>query len=146
IPHDADPAVKGGIDSAADSAPPQPPWLRRLSWRRIAKASGLAALALLLLAIAWATWMAPPWGPMQPLGKPTLIFVSTDGTPIARRGQQDAPVDAAKLPLQVRGAFIAIEDRRFATHHGVDVRGLLRASWRNAQAGGVVEGGSTITQ
>ncbi len=103
-------------------------------------------LALLLAAIAWATWVAPPWGPMQPAGKPTFIFLSADGTPIARRGGQDAPVDAAKLPLQVRGAFIAIEDRRFASHHGVDLRGLLRATWRNARAGGVVEGGSTITQ
>ncbi|WP_442680726.1 transglycosylase domain-containing protein [Sphingomonas sp. ASY06-1R] len=115
-------------------------------WRQVAKWSGGACLALLLVAVAWATWVAPPWGSMQPAGKPTFIFLSADGTPIARRGGQDAPVDAAKLPLQVRGAFIAIEDRRFATHHGVDLRGLLRATWRNARAGGVVEGGSTITQ
>ena len=43
-------------------------------------------------------------------------------------------------------AFIAIEDRRFYEHGGVDYRGVARALWENIQAGRVVSGGSTITQ
>ena len=41
---------------------------------------------------------------------------------------------------------MAIEDRRFYSHWGIDVRGLIRAAWRNVAGGGVREGGSTITQ
>lgn len=108
--------------------------------------SCIAVLGLVLLAIAWATWVAPPWGTMEPLRPPSVIYLSADGTPIARRGAHEASVEAALLPPQVKGAFIAIEDRRFAVHHGIDLRGLFRATWRNMRAGGVVEGGSTITQ
>jgi penicillin-binding protein 1A len=108
---------------------------------------GIAFAALFTVAIAWACWKAPPWRGLQPPEEPSITLTTAEGTPFARAGQvRDAPVDAAKLPLQVRGAFIAIEDRRFRVHHGVDLRGLLRAFWHNARAGGVVEGGSTITQ
>ena len=43
-------------------------------------------------------------------------------------------------------AFIAIEDRRFFEHGGVDYRGVGRAFWQNIRAGRIVSGGSTITQ
>ena len=43
-------------------------------------------------------------------------------------------------------ATVAIEDRRFYQHDGVDVEGIARALWKNVSAGQVVEGGSTITQ
>ena len=55
-------------------------------------------------------------------------------------------VPLADLPPYVTEAFIATEDRRFWDHPGFDVRGLARALVANAQAGRVVEGGSTITQ
>ena len=115
-------------------------------WRRVAKWAGIAFLGLIALSILWATSVAPPWGPMQAPQKPTFIYLAADGAQIARRGASDAPVDAASLPPSVRGAFIAIEDRRFASHFGIDPRGLIRAFWHNFRAGGVVEGGSTITQ
>jgi penicillin-binding protein 1A len=51
-----------------------------------------------------------------------------------------------QVPDPVLQAFIASEDRRFATHRGVDPQGVLRAVFSNLRAGGVVEGGSTITQ
>ncbi|HEY5867004.1 MAG TPA: PBP1A family penicillin-binding protein [Candidatus Tectomicrobia bacterium] len=50
------------------------------------------------------------------------------------------------IPLHVRQATIAAEDRRFYSHHGIDVRGILRAVRVNYQAGGTREGASTITQ
>ena len=43
-------------------------------------------------------------------------------------------------------AFVAIEDQRFYDHHGVDLRGIVRAAWRNVTSGSLSEGASTITQ
>ena len=54
-------------------------------------------------------------------------------------------VRLAQVPLHVRQAFIAVEDRRFYDHRGVDWRGFVRALLRNVRAGGVREGFSTIT-
>jgi len=50
------------------------------------------------------------------------------------------------LPDYVPNAFIAIEDRRFYTHMGIDPIGLVRAMLTNIKAGSIVQGGSTITQ
>ena len=50
------------------------------------------------------------------------------------------------LPRYLVQAVLATEDRRFYSHFGVDPLGLVRASFRNASSGAVVEGGSTITQ
>jgi penicillin-binding protein 1A len=54
-------------------------------------------------------------------------------------------VPLARVPVPVRAAFIAVEDRRFRQHHGVDWRGVGRALASNLRAGGVREGASTIT-
>jgi penicillin-binding protein 1A len=51
-----------------------------------------------------------------------------------------------QMPDYVPAAFIAMEDRRFYSHNGIDIRGLVRAVWENFRAGHVVAGGSTITQ
>ncbi|RVT91282.1 transglycosylase domain-containing protein [Sphingomonas crocodyli] len=143
------PDPEGGDEPVAPPAPWQQRLrdaLRGLPWRRIGKWTGIAFAGLFAFAILWASWVAPPWGDMQPPRKPSFLYLASDGTPIARRGTREAPVDAATLPVEVKGAFIAIEDRRFASHMGVDPRGLIRAFWRNMRAGGVVQGGSTITQ
>lgn len=50
------------------------------------------------------------------------------------------------IPVMVRQAFIAAEDSRFFDHSGIDYLGILRALWKNIVAGGVKQGGSTITQ
>ena len=54
-----------------------------------------------------------------------------------------APAD---VPPLLRAGIKLIEDRRFDEHHGVDLRGILRAIWVNLRAGRVVQGGSTLTQ
>ena len=56
------------------------------------------------------------------------------------------PVILAKLPDYVPNAFLAAEDSRFRSHIGIDPIGLGRAAVSNVMAGGVTEGGSTITQ
>ncbi len=66
---------------------------------------------------------------------------------IARRGlTQGLMVRAQDLPDYVPNAFIAIEDRRFRSHVGIDPIGLARAALQNMMAGHVVQGGSTLTQ
>lgn len=51
-----------------------------------------------------------------------------------------------KIPEQVKKAFVAIEDARFYHHPGVDLIGIVRALVHDVRAGGMVQGGSTITQ
>ncbi len=51
-----------------------------------------------------------------------------------------------KIPDIVKKAFVAIEDQRFYSHHGVDILGIIRAFYKNIRAQEIVEGGSTITQ
>lgn len=60
--------------------------------------------------------------------------------------QKREPVALDKVPKDLINAFIAIEDNKFYTHHGVNPRGILRAFFVNLMAGGVKQGGSTITQ
>lgn len=50
------------------------------------------------------------------------------------------------VPQHLVHAVLAAEDQRFFDHHGVDPRGLLRAIWVNLARGGIVQGGSTLTQ
>lgn len=57
-----------------------------------------------------------------------------------------ATVPLERIPLSLQQAVVAIEDERFYQHHGVDLRGTLRALWRNLLARELLEGGSTITQ
>jgi penicillin-binding protein 1A len=76
-----------------------------------------------------------------------VTILDDRGRMIARRGlTQGRMVRAEDLPAYVSGAFIAIEDRRFRSHIGVDPIGLARAAYQNMLAGHVVQGGSTITQ
>jgi penicillin-binding protein 1A len=77
----------------------------------------------------------------------TLVMKAADGSVLQQTGdatRQTVQVD--KLPKNVVNAFIAAEDRRFYEHSGVDFQGIARAVVRNVSAGGVAEGGSTITQ
>ena len=57
------------------------------------------------------------------------------------------PVSSAQIPQDLKDATVAIEDRRFYSHGGIDPSAIIRAGWEDLTAGGKpVEGGSTITQ
>ena len=76
-----------------------------------------------------------------------LTFEGAQGDVFATRGVfKGDKLTAADLPPHLAQAIVAIEDRRFYQHNGVDPWGILRAGWRNSQAGTTREGGSTITQ
>ena len=76
-----------------------------------------------------------------------VTILDDHGRMIARRGlTQGQMVRAEDLPDYVPNAFIAIEDRRFRSHFGIDPIGLGRAAVQNAVTGHVVQGGSTLTQ
>ena len=64
------------------------------------------------------------------------------------RGEQRRTdvTDIALIPEVVRNAVVAIEDERFYEHDGVDLKAILRAARSNVTAGGISQGGSTITQ
>ncbi|MCM2476503.1 PBP1A family penicillin-binding protein [Rhizobium sp. CG5] len=76
-----------------------------------------------------------------------ITFLDRYGNLIGHRGiihENSAPID--DLPDHLIKAVLATEDRRFFDHFGIDFLGLARAMSENARAGGVVQGGSTLTQ
>lgn len=108
------------------------------------------------------TWGSVGMVAMLALAKPTFEMIKEDwrtkqdyavtfldryGNYIGSRGPNHAdsvPID--DMPDYLIKALISTEDRRFFDHFGIDFLGLIRALSTNAQAGGVVQGGSTLTQ
>src|ERR1700761_8691998 len=82
-----------------------------------------------------------------PKRPPTIQITGVDGSVIAIRGEMPGANVALKdLPPYLPKAFIAIEDRRFYSHFGIDPWGILRAAVTNILHRGVSQGGSTLTQ
>ncbi len=118
-------------------------WQRR--WRRLKLGTKISAVVFVLL-VLWLAITAPLSKSLQPIAPPQLTLLAADGQPIARNGANIGdPVKISELPPHVWQAFVAIEDRRFYTHWGIDPRGLARALVNNLGDGGT-QGGSTITQ
>jgi 1A family penicillin-binding protein len=74
------------------------------------------------------------------------MFYSGDGRPWFPLDEQRRDVSLDQISPFLVKAVIAVEDHRFYHHPGIDPVGLGRAVWRNVRSGGVVEGGSTLTQ
>lgn len=131
-----------GITPSQPPEPVKPPRTRGWWARRVL--AGLFVLFLILL--AWLAITAPLSKSLEPIAPPEITLLAADGTPIARSGAVvEEPVAVDRLPPHVVEAFLAIEDRRFYSHWGIDPRGLARALWSNI-TGSSVQGGSTITQ
>ncbi|WP_051631179.1 transglycosylase domain-containing protein [Afifella pfennigii] len=77
----------------------------------------------------------------------SVTFLDRYGNEIGKRGVlQEVQFGLDQLPDHLIQAVLATEDRRFFEHFGIDVVGTFRALVENAKAGGVVQGGSSITQ
>ncbi|MEA2900102.1 MAG: penicillin-binding protein, partial [Bradyrhizobium sp.] len=82
-----------------------------------------------------------------PKRPPTIQITGLDGSVLATRGEMaGSNVSLKDLPPYLPKAFIAIEDRRFYSHYGVDPLGIARAAVANVIHRGVSQGGSTLTQ
>jgi penicillin-binding protein 1A len=126
-------------------------WLLRLS---------LTALALSLLGLVVAGWFYRQHIVLEPgehLSREHILAVISEESPVyysdgttrlgvffAQEHREYVPYDA--IPEACVQAIVASEDKRYFDHHGVDPMGITRAMVRNLQAGGVVAGGSTLTQ
>jgi penicillin-binding protein 1A len=98
--------------------------------------------------IGYCAYTLPLSHPLVSEAPPAAILYATSaGQPLAARGvYRGEKLAADHLPPDLAHAVVAIEDRRFLSHYGVDPRGIVRAAWHNLFGGGTMEGGSTITQ
>jgi penicillin-binding protein 1A len=109
---------------------------------------GLWAFIGAIGVIGWVAAHLPPIQSLEvPKRPPSVQIVGLNGRVLATRGEMGgAAVPLRELPPFVPKAFLAIEDRRFYSHHGVDPLGVIRAGIANVLHRGVSQGGSTITQ
>ncbi len=134
--------------------PPPPDDGRRASAPLRFRILLLGPLALLLAATAvvgalfiYYTVVFPDPLAMRPKATgPVIRIMARDGSPLAERGVSRAYIPLDMLPPHAAEAVVAIEDRRFFEHPGIDALGILRAAVVNLRAGRLTQGGSTITQ
>jgi penicillin-binding protein 1A len=118
---------------------------RTLYWGAVlalwALIAGIGVLAFIFIRL-------PPIQSLEiPKRPPSVLILGENGATLATRGDMGgAAVPIAELPDYAPNAFIAIEDRRFYSHRGVDPLGITRAFVANIVHRGTAQGGSTITQ
>ncbi len=128
---------------------PRPSW-RAVRWVLLALVvvSVLASAAVAVAAyVFWPTDL-PPAKALEEY-TPSVgsrVYAEDDEFLTEFQAEKRIFVPLQQIPRGLRNAIIAVEDARFYTHFGVDVRGILRAAYANLRHGRVVEGGSTITQ
>jgi penicillin-binding protein 1A len=120
-------------------------WRRRL---RLLAVTGLVCVAFGLSLLTYFAYTFPfddDFG--QPDRKAAMTLIAANGEVVAMRGRFATDIVETKdLPPHLVHAVLAIEDRRFRGHFGIDFIGMARAAWVNLMAGEVRQGGSTITQ
>jgi len=118
---------------------------RTLYWGAVlalwALIAGIGVLAFIFIRL-------PPIQSLEiPKRPPSVLILGDNGATLATRGDMGgAAVPIGELPDYVPNAFIAIEDRRFYSHRGVDPLGITRALVADVIHRGTAQGGSTITQ
>jgi penicillin-binding protein 1A len=140
-----------------DDPPPRPRSKRRgskrqrsalgrlLYWGTVLSIWGVIGIAGLF---CWVAYHLPPIQSLEiPKRPPSVQINAADGRVFATRGEMGgAAIRLKDMPAHLPNAFIAIEDRRFYHHHGIDPVGLTRAILANLMRRSLWQGGSTITQ
>lgn len=122
-------------------------WKRRNFWRWILILALFGMASLFVVVMYFAQDLPSIQGLETIKKKPGITMKTADGLIIASYGDiYGEYIDYDQLPKPLIQAVLATEDRRFFSHHGVDVVGIMRAMAVNVRAGRLVQGGSTITQ
>ncbi len=140
-----------------DDSPPRQPRKRkragkqRSGFGKLIYWGAVLALWAVIAAIGLLVWIGAHLPPIQsleiPKRPPSVLILGANGATLATRGDMGgAEVPLRELPDYAPKAFVAIEDRRFYSHHGIDPWGILRAGMRDVLHRGATQGGSTITQ
>src|SRR3954464_11871995 len=108
----------------------------------------LVAAASFVGYVLYLSWQTPSIDTLKPHAEAeNSVVFAADGTRLgfipAAQLRQEIP--SASMPGYMKQAIVAIEDRRFYEHKGVDYPGILRAAAKDATSQAVVQGGSTIT-
>ena len=139
-----------GGDGARNDAPGGQRDARRRLSRRLAKAVTVIALTGLLAfgaVIGYFAYDLPLVSNLESPAARSFSLKTADGDLFAYRGVHQGEAQSFEaLPADFVNAVLAIEDRRFFSHAGIDWRGIARALWTNARSGEIRQGGSTITQ
>ncbi|WP_343563575.1 transglycosylase domain-containing protein [Kiloniella sp. b19] len=121
-------------------------WVRRLfGWAFVLGIWGSIAVALV---IGYYALDLPSVGTLEQASRrPSVTFEAADGTRLASYGDYYGDtLEVGEVSRYLPQAIIAIEDRRFYDHFGVDPLGIARAMWINMRTGRFTQGGSTLTQ
>src|SRR5215218_5314551 len=106
-----------------------------------------ATIAIIGVIVSVGAHLPPIQSLAVPKRPPTIQIAALDGSILATRGEMAGTnISLKDLPAHLPKAFIAIEDRRFYSHMGVDPIGIARAAAANVMRRGVSQGGSTLTQ
>uniref|UniRef100_UPI0010463B26 transglycosylase domain-containing protein n=1 Tax=Pseudonocardia dioxanivorans TaxID=240495 RepID=UPI0010463B26 len=140
----------GGRGGGKGDEPLSPEAARKRRWRRIRRilyvAAGVFILGpILAFVIGWLVFQVPTADDAKITQVATFTYA--DGSPLATVRPDNVNrtnVTLDKVPLQVRQAVLAAEDRSFYSNPGFDITGIFRAAW--SQVTGGIGGGSTITQ
>ncbi len=131
--------------------------LRRFlpSWRLVRWVLAAGAMLFMVASAALAVAAYLYWPTDLPSVKALEEYAPTPGTKVYAdddelltefQAERRIFVPLREIPSPLRDAVIAIEDARFYSHFGVDLRGIARAAYENFRRNRIVEGGSTITQ
>lgn len=101
---------------------------------------------LFVLSIAGVLITSYLLGPPEISNDPITVFYDDEANSIGNKTEQEQTVVLEDIAPEAVDAIIVIEDRHFYDHHGFDIRGIIRAVWKNISSGNLSEGASTISQ
>jgi penicillin-binding protein 1A len=130
-----------------DSGTKQMSWIKRIFY--FGAVAGVWGTVFGIVLIAYLSLDLPNLEDLPPPGvnDTAIVVKAANGATLVRRGPIYGDwISYQQTPTALIDAFLAVEDRHFFDHGGLDARGLARALWSNILAGGVRAGGSTITQ